>query len=132
MNPLLKFKELAEKLPTVKAEAPAITSPEGQTLCACGKKFIPMSEVKIVKSRYCTATDNICDACVGNVKNHSLIVCTRCKTVAARLAPHQDPSGFRFEAGKPYHTPYCPNCVPTCVSSPIAEKAVWDQEQKRK
>lgn len=132
MNPLFKFKELAEKFPAVQATAPTVTPPVGQTLCACGKKFMPMSEIKIVKTRYCTATDNICDACLQHVKTHSTIVCTRCKSVAARLAPHRDPSGFVFEAGKSYHTPFCPNCQQDCVSSPIAEKAVWDQEQNRK
>ena len=131
-NPLLRFKEIADKLPTTESKAPAIEPPPGQTSCACGKKFMPVSEIKFLKTQYCTATDHICNGCVNNITNASLIVCVRCKAVVARLAPHRTKNGFTFEPGKPYHTPYCPNCQPDCVSSPIAEERVWDESQKRK
>jgi len=128
---LLQYQELLDKLPKIQADAPAITCPDGMIACACAKKFIPMSEVKIHKTPYCQAIDTICSECLKQCPKHSLIVCIGCSTVAARLAPHRDKSGFVFEPAKPYHTPYCPNCQPDCVSSPVAEKAVWDQENRK-
>jgi len=133
MNPFLQLKDLVDKLPPVKPAEPAgIQPPVGMTPCACGKKFIPITDIKIITTPYCTAIDTMCRECCQQCPKHALIVCIRCKSVAAKLAPHRDKSGFVFEASKPYHTPFCPNCAPDCVSSPIAEKAVWDQEQKRK
>jgi len=133
MKPLLQLKDLVDKLPAVKPAKPAtIQPPAGMNHCACGKKFIPIGEIKIVKTPHCTAIDTMCRECRQQCSKHSLIVCVRCKSVAAKLAPHRDNSGFVFEPGKPYHTPFCPNCVQDCVTSPIAEKAIWDQDQKRK
>ncbi len=128
---LFKYRELLEELPKIEAQAPQINAPVGMSPCACGKKFIPMSEIKVHKTPYCQAIDTICNECCKEVRTHVLIVCTGCKTVVARFAPHVDKSGFVWKASTPYHTPYCPNCQPDCASSPVAEKYVWDQEKRK-
>jgi len=104
--------------------------PPGHIHCACGKKFIPLSKLKIHNTPFLKGvTDCICDECVPDMRRLAFIVCVRCKSVVSRLQPLKCKSGFQIRAGEYYHTNACPDCVKNLEKSVIIEKYFYDRER---
>lgn len=119
--------------PTITPGIPELPKPpQGTVECACGKKHIPLSEVKIHNTQFAKgASDTICNECLNNINTHSMIVCLGCKAVVARVPPHRQPNGFRFEPNGYYHVSACPNCVkpPKSIEkSMVIEAEVYARE----
>lgn len=130
-------KEMLEKLYNQIADLPIINpktpdpltgAPPGQVRCACGKKFIPMSDINYHQtSLVMSASDTECRECLPAHKNFALIVCLKCRAVVAKMAPTQFPGGFRMAANWCYHVAQCPTCCPGIKTSSVLEKYVYDK-----
>lgn len=103
--------------------------PPGHCPCACGKKFIPVSEIKFHNTKFMKGvTDSLCDECLPMVKNFAIVVCIKCRSVVARMAPTHFRTGFVVRAGEYYHTNACPNCVKDVKSTILIEKYFYEKE----
>jgi hypothetical protein len=112
------------------APKPTYTPPAGTIHCACGKKFIPMTDVRYFDTRHIKGVaDTVCKECWPDVKGLVPIVCVKCKAVVSRVQPHRTPSGFAFLKGESYHTDVCPNCRPNVKVSVLLEKYFYDKER---
>lgn len=96
-------------------------APEGQVRCACGKKYMDLTEVRSYQTGVCHARDLMCNACRVQLPHHALLVCVECRMVVARMAPEKLKSGFQIQARQIYHTNACPCCQPDVTKSRIIE-----------
>ena len=97
--------------------------------CACGKK-VPAFHMRLLRSlRIGTFPDNVCKGCEKELDQYATVVCMRCKTTVARLAPHKDKFGFMFRSGRLYHVRHCPGCSGIDVlGSVILEQAEYQKK----
>ena len=105
-----------------------------QTKCVCGK-WQPNSLMEEINSGVVTALSNVCRGCVDGCRHDretARIICTGCRRVIARIAPHKDPTGFKFEANRCYHVMACPGCKTDAKESHILEKVLHDRNLGRK
>ena len=104
-----------------------------KTRCACGK-VKPTAQMQVFNTGVVHAVDNICRGCEHLDKGLARIVCVRCRVVVARVSPHKDPIGFRFDAGRTYHTESCPVCDPSVENNRtlIIEQFLYHRERGRK
>ena len=85
------------------------------SFCACAK-WVPNSNMRILDTGFIKVIDNTCPGCREAVRGLSILVCTRCRAVVARLEPHKDAkSGFVYAPGKCYHLDCCSTCEPDIV-----------------
>lgn len=102
--------------------------------CACGH-VKNIAEMQVFNTGVVNAIDNICRGCREHPdKGLARIVCVRCRIVVARVSPHTDPIGFRFDAGRTYHTESCPVCDPSVIEKRtlIIEQFLYHRERGRK
>jgi hypothetical protein len=102
----------AEQERLVSAGKPAWDLAEAQ--CAC-QKSVPVTNFRVFHSGLAPVIDNICPGCRSTAAGMALIVCPRCRAVVARIAPHKDATGFKFEPDKCYHVDCCPVCEPDLI-----------------
>ena len=105
-----------------------------QTQCVCGV-WKPNSEMEEVNSGVVVALSNVCRGCVSGRKldrEMARLICTGCRRVIARVAPHKDRTGFAYEANRCYHVLECPVCKPGLTESHILEKVLHDRRLGRK
>ncbi len=106
---------------------PPNAAPPGMVKCACGKKNMPFAEVRFHNSPFVQGiTDGICRECWPWYKQHTMVVCIKCRSVVARMAPERCPSGFVLRPGGLVHTNGCPNCIKDVVVTFLIEKAFFD------
>ena len=101
--------------------------------CACGE-VKPVASMRVFNTGQVMAIDNVCRGCEHIDKGLARIVCFRCKVVVARVSPHTDPLGFKFEAGRTYHTESCPVCDPSVTNKRtlIVEQFLYYRDRGRK
>ena len=102
--------------------------------CTCKKPLFTV-DVKPVWTGHVHAINNVCKDCAGEAQKLSTLVCAACKIVVARVAPHTDQMGFRFEAGKFYHIDFCGACnIERSRTSPslIIEQYLFHKQMGRK
>ena len=136
MHPMHEAAQVMERIIADRGDAPLpdkpdFTVPAGTTRCACGKKFIPMGDLRYFNTEFVRGVlDSICKECAGSVKGMVPIVCVKCKAVVARVQPYRFENGFEFRKDKMYHTDACPNCDPQLKSgvrsSRLIEKHVYE------
>jgi hypothetical protein len=107
INGVEELFRILSSLPPPKGPKPLVPNESlGVVRCACGEPK-PISMFSPARSKHIAYIDNVCEGCKNNFKDLATIVCCSCKRVVARLAPHKDPKGFRFEKGGIYHTDTC-------------------------
>ena len=97
--------------------------------CVCGS-WKHITDMEHINTGVVLAVSNVCKGCKEAVKDDratARIVCVKCKTVVARMAPHKDNTGFAFKANYSYHINACANCTPGLTTSAIIEKKLHDK-----
>lgn len=133
MNLPGKFIDTAANILEQRGEAPppprpTYDPPPGTIHCACGKKFIPMTDIRYFDTRLIKGVaDTVCKECCPDVKDLVPIVCIVCHSVVSRVQPHKVKAGFEFRKGEYYHVNACPNCKKEIKSSVLLEKYFFDK-----
>ena len=118
-----------EKLRPARKILEEISLPEED--CACGNKVKPLGFQSLFTGAM-TVMNNVCPGCrEGEKMDRELarFVCVGCRKVVMRVSPHTDPDGFKYQAGRTYHTEQCPACMPGLETSTIVEKVVYMRKQ---
>jgi hypothetical protein len=106
---------------------PLVGAPPGKVRCACGAKFISLTDIVYHQTGIITASDTECRECLPGHKNFALVICLKCKSVVAKMAPGKFKGGFEMVANGYYHISTCPNCHPGIKVSHVIEKYVYDK-----
>lgn len=99
--------------------------------CACGNKVKPTGFEPLFTGAL-SVINNVCAGCKEGVRMDrelARFVCVGCRKVVMRVSPHTDPDGFKYVAGRTYHTEQCPACTPGLETSTIVEKVVYMKKQ---
>jgi hypothetical protein len=128
------YKQISD-LPPLSAPPPHMPDPRqgappGQVRCACGKKFIQMTDIAYHKTGLVdAASDTECKECLPAHKGFALVVCLTCKAVVAKMPPKKYQGGFEMLASRCYHVTKCPTCHPDIKTSHVLEKYLYDKER---
>jgi len=105
---------------------------EKRLRCFCGKD-IPHNEMLVIPStgllKGCVS--KVCRNCPNKareaVQKLYAIVCAGCREVVVFGEPYVERrTGFKWEAGKIYHVPNCPQCLNRQIkSSPVIEQKLY-------
>lgn len=106
--------------------------------CACGKVItaVKPETFEYVDDGVMKFENNVCRGCKEgkNVDSkHARFVCVKCRKAWMRVAPGTDKTGFKFIAGKTYHTSGCPYCLQdaqegTTVAVKVLEKVIHNRK----
>jgi len=102
--------------------------------CVCGT-WKPLIEMELLRTGVVDAHSNVCVGCDAGIKHDrelARIVCCGCLRVVARIQPHKDPVGFKFQTNRSYHILKCGHCHPGLTESDILEKVIYDRSLGRK
>ena len=124
---LIRFVQQLPPAPKV-----GFTIPDIFTLkCLCEEKREPMDFTSKTSASGVTFREAVCRQCPRRQQwdKLAIIICVACKAEVIRWQPHQDKSGFRYVAGRVYHTLECSNCNNKIDKSAIVEKTLWDRRR---
>lgn len=105
--------------------------------CACGHVIHALTPdfFKFVSDGVLVFQNNVCPGCKEGEKadrEMARFVCANCRRAWFRIPPTKDLTGFRFEAGKSYHTAGCPFCTEDGTSEvKIIEKVLYNKKLGR-
>jgi len=129
------FVRLAESMgpPPMAPVATPIGEQFSHARCACNK-LVPVGSLRVFNTGVVNAVDNVCKGCVKTYSGLALLVCARCRVVIARVSPHKDKIGFRFDANRAYHTESCPVCDPSVKNgrTMIIEQLLYHRQAGRR
>ena len=123
----VKAIRILEAMPVEKPK-PLIKDPV--ETCVCGKS-VPVASLEELDTGVFKCLNDVCKGCVEGHKidkKMARLVCCNCKRVIVRIKPATDKTGFKFIAGKTYHTPTCALCTEGTVRCPIIEKVMWNKK----
>lgn len=110
-----------------------------QVLCDTSSNPLPgtivpclMCAKPFLMRRYSGIPDQICPECYVTYADAAKIVCKKCKTTIARVAPEVMDSGFYVRPRAVLHADACNVCKPGLLSSVVLEVDEWERRVGRK
>lgn len=136
--------ENLEKAGEILGSLPDNGKPKGLNLdvtttmtCACGHTIHALTPdfFKFMSDGVLLFQNNVCPGCKEGERadrEMARFVCINCKRAWFRIPPTKDTTGFKFEAGKSYHTAGCPHCTDDTIKAvKIIEKMLHDKKLGR-